>query len=82
MNDQVAIRSSYKVFMESIAGKDFIAHLLTLEASAQGRGIKSEGIEQKALAMQEIGTLYHLRTFLSDMSKPALSPQKRSVGSK
>lgn len=82
MKDGVAIRSSYKVFMESIAGKDFIEHLVTLEASAQGRGIKSEGIEQKALAMQEIGTLYHLRTFLADMSKPALSAASRSAASK
>lgn len=77
-----AIRSSYKAFLDSPAGKDFLAHLVTLEADSQGKGIRTETVEGKAFAMERIGVYYNLRTYLADMSKPASSPALRSAGSK
>jgi len=77
-----AIRASYKVFMDSLAGKDLIEHLLTLEIASQATGIKAENAEQKAFAIERIGVCYNLRTYLSDMSKPAPSQSISSAGSK
>jgi hypothetical protein len=67
--------------MESLAGKDFLAHLVTLEATSQGQGIRAESTEVKAHAMERIGVYYNLRTYLSDMSKPAPSAASRSAAS-
>lgn len=82
LDDKAAIRSSYKAFLESLAGKDFLEHLVTLEATSQGDGIRAKGTEEKAFAMERIGVYYNLRTYLADMSKPALSQSVRSAGSK
>lgn len=67
--------------MDSLAGQDFLAHLVTLEASSQGEGIKTGSVESKAFAMERIGVYYNLRTYLADMSKPAPSAASRSVAS-
>ena len=77
--DTKAIRSAYKVFMDGLAGRDFIEHLLTLEMSAQREGADAPTGEQKAFAMVKIGTYYSLRTYLADMSKPAPVAAVRSV---
>lgn len=82
LEDKKAVRSSYKVFLDSLAGKDFLAHLLTLEATSQGLGIQSEKVAVKAFSMERMGVYYNLRTYLADMSKPALSQPVRSAGSK
>jgi len=79
VDDRKAIRSSYKVFMDSIAGKDFLQHLLTLEMTAQSKGIKATDVETKAMCMENIGAYYNLRTYLADMSKPAPSAAVRSA---
>jgi hypothetical protein len=77
-----AIRASYKVFLGSLAGKDLIEHLLTLEIASQATGIKSENAEQKAFAIERIGVCYNLRTYLNDMAKPTSSQPISSAGSK
>lgn len=82
MKDVSAIRSSYKAFLESLAGKDLIEHLLNIEMGAQADGVRSKAIEEKALAMERIGVSYNLRTYISDMSKPVPSQSVRSAGSK
>lgn len=74
--DKSAIRSSYKIFLESLAGRDFLEHLLTLEATTQGQGINSESMEVKAACMERIGVYYNLRTYLDDMSKPVVVQSK------
>lgn len=76
--ETAAVRASYKVFLDSLAGKDFLEYLLTLEVTARANGRKYETAEMKAFEMIKMDVGYGLRTYLADMSKPAPSQSKRA----
>lgn len=71
-------RSGYKQFLDSAAGKDFIQWLLNKEIAAQMEGSQSDTVEGKALAMVKLNNTYDVRSYVSNMSKPAPTPSVRS----
>lgn len=75
------IRGQYILFLKSAAGLDLVDRLKMTEATYMMEGMKATTIEEKAVAMTKMGTVYTIRTMLDDLSKPVQTQSKRSAGS-
>lgn len=76
------VQGQYVQFLKSGAGIDLIDRLKSTEATYMMQGMKAETMEQKAIAMTKMQTVYNIRTMLDDLSKPVQSQPVSSVGSK
>lgn len=76
------IQGQYITFLGSGAGQDLIDRLKGTEATYMMQGMKAETMEQKAIAMTKMQTVYNIRTMLDDLSKPPLSQSNAQAGSK
>lgn len=76
------LQGQYVTFLGSGAGHDLINRLKSTEATYMMQGMKAETMEQKAIAMTKMQTVYNIRTMLDDLSKPVQSQPVHSAGSK
>jgi hypothetical protein len=75
------VQGQYVQFLKSGAGQDLIDRLKSTEATYMMQGMKAETMEQKAIAMTKMQTVYNIRTMLDDLSKPAQSQSNTQAGS-
>jgi hypothetical protein len=75
------VQGQYVQFLKSGAGQDLINRLKSTEATYMMQGMKAETMEQKAIAMTKMQTVYNVRTMLDDLSKPIQSQSISSAGS-